>query len=168
MNLEHIFLLLWAVALIALLSFKIYKGKKALRLIPNEKGGQFEYSENSVSGFCTNGSSWRHCQARKILRIRVTEDEFWITAHPLIAHILKEQDQLKRIPFTHLISGKSFDKSISIVYKTSSRVNSFELITKNNLKLIQLLKSKITEQKLPARGYKFNHGKRLDLNLVLN
>jgi hypothetical protein len=39
MNPEHIFLLLWAVALIALLSFKIYKGKKALRLIPNEKGG---------------------------------------------------------------------------------------------------------------------------------
>jgi hypothetical protein len=147
MNLENIFLLIWALGLVGMLGFKLYKGSKALKLFPEVNETEFLYAENRVSGFCTSGSSWAHCQARRILRIRVTEDEFWLTAHAISAHYLMEQDMLKRIPFTNLISVKPFEKSVSIEYKVSSRVNSFEIITTANVELIELLNKKIVESK---------------------
>lgn len=147
MDLGNAFLLVWCFAMVCILSFKLYKGNKALKMFPQVNDNQFLYAENRVSGFCTSGSSWAQCQARKMLRIRVTEDEFWVTSHAISAHYLMEQDMLKRIPFTNLISVKPFENSVSIAYKVSARVSSFEIITKTNIKLIELLNKKIVESK---------------------
>lgn len=147
MNPEIVFVLVWVFGLIGMLSFKLYKGSKALKMFPEVNDDQFLYAENRVSGFCSRGSSWAHCEARKILRIRVTEDELWVTCHALSAHYLMERDMLKRILFNDIISAKQFEKSVSVVYKVSSRVNSFEIITKTNLELIELLNKKIVEGK---------------------
>lgn len=129
----------------SLISFFIINGRKTLKKFPEMNNSDFEFIENSASGYSTDSFKTRNGGANKVLRIRVTKDELWLTSHPLFAWISEQFDLLHVIPINSLLSVESEQKKLKIEFVKKGRKKKIVIISKRQNELIQLLHGKMNQ-----------------------
>jgi len=140
---EQIFLIVWAVVMVCLISTFIIRGRKSLQKFPELEKSAFEYVENSASGYSTQSFKTRMGGAQNVLRIRVTKDELWLTSNTLMAWILDKYDLLHLISIKSLKSVESEGNNINIAFDKSGQLKEVVIMSKRQNELIQLLKYKM-------------------------
>ncbi len=141
----QIVIIAWLIFAISFIFICLIKGQRLLKKFPNLNKSAFEFSENSVSGYATQSFKTKMGGARKVLRIRVTSDELWISTNYLIAVIAERHDLIHRILIKSLLSVKNENKHITVVFEKDGKRKEIVLMSKRQQELVQLLNSKMTK-----------------------
>ena len=148
MNPEQIFFAMWLIFVIITISTFLINGRKSLKKFPNLRKIEFEYIENSASGYSTQSFKTKMGGAKNVLRIRVTKNELWLTSNTLMAWILEKFDLLHLIPIKSLKSVKIENKNINVEFEKTGRIKKIVIISKKQNELVQLLIEKMNKQKI--------------------
>lgn len=119
-------------------------GKKALKSFPKLDNSKFIYKENGISGYSTKSFITKYGGANKALRIRVNDEELWITTNTFMASIANRFDLLHIIPFNSLRSVTRDRNNIQIQFNHNGISRNMILLSKEPEKLLQLLNTKMS------------------------
>ncbi len=145
---EHIFLLIWIILAVCLISIFLFNGKNTLKKFPKVKKVEFEYMENWASGYATTSFKRKTEGARNILRIRVTKNQLWLTTNTFMSWMVAQFDLLHLIPINSLKSVEIEGKKICIEFEKSGRIKKIVLISRRQQELYQLLSAKLKMETL--------------------
>lgn len=140
---EQIFLIVWLIFVVAIISVFIINGRKVIKKFPEIDHTNFEYMENGVSGYSTQSFKTKMGGARKVLRIRVTKNQLWLTTNTFMAWIAEQFDLLHIIPIESIKLVKSNGKHINIEFEKNGRKKKIVLLSRRRDELIKLLNDKI-------------------------
>ncbi len=144
---EHFFLMIWFIGVVTIISIFLINGKKSIKKFPKIDESNFEYVENSVSGYSTQSFKTKMGGARNVLRIRITENELWLTTNTFMAWIAEQFDLLHIIPIKSIQSVKANGKKINVEFEKNGQTKKIVLMSKRQDKLVQLLNTKMDRVK---------------------
>ena len=145
---QHIFLLIWAILVVCLISLFLFNGNKVLKKFPKVKKSAFEFMENWASGYATKSFKTKTEGARNVLRIRVTKNQLWLTTNTFMSWMVAQFDLLHLIPIKSLKSVAIEGKKICIEFEKSGRIKKIVLISRRQQELYQLLSAKLKMETL--------------------
>ncbi|GAK93525.1 hypothetical protein JCM19298_2244 [Nonlabens ulvanivorans] len=144
MELQYIFLIIWLIVAILICTKFVIDGRKALKPFPKLGNSKFIYKEDGASGYSTKSIITKYGGANKALRIRVTDEELWITTNTFMASIADRFDLLHIIPLRSLKSVTRDHKKIEIQFDHNRICKTIILLSKDPEKLFQLLNAKMS------------------------
>ncbi|WP_036154025.1 hypothetical protein [Maribacter forsetii] len=136
---EQIFLIVWLIFAVTIISIFLVNGKKSIKKFPKLNESNFKYVENSVSGYSTQSFKTKMGGARNVLQIRITQDELWLKTNTFMAWIAEQFDLLHIIPIKSIKSVKTDGKKINLEFQKNGQTKKIVLISKRKDELIQLL-----------------------------
>jgi len=113
-----IFLIVWTIAVVLILSKLYIIGKKALSIFPDINTVQVVYRDKSASGNSTQSWKTKMGGAKNVLDIVVTDKELWIKSMLLFAGIGKRYDLLHKVSLNNIKGVNPKGKKITIDFKT--------------------------------------------------
>ena len=144
---EQIFIIVWLVFSISIVSIFLINGRKSLNKFPKLEKSQFEYKENSASGYSTQSFKTKIGGASNVLRIRVTKNQLWLTTNTLIAWSAEKSDLLHLIPIESLKLVEGEGKNINVEFEKNGRMKKVVIISRRKNELIQLLNDKMNKKR---------------------
>ena len=154
---EHIFLIVWLIFAVTIISIFIVKGRKSIKKFPNLDKSNFEYVENSASGYSTESFKTKMGGARNVLRIRVTDNQLWLTSNTFMAWIAEQFDLLHIIPIESIVSVKIVKQKINVEFEKNGVMKKIVLISKRKDELTQLLNNKMVKKQIPQTKTRYNN-----------
>jgi hypothetical protein len=145
---QHIFLLIWVILAVFLISLFLLNGRKSLKKFPKLKKSEFEFIENWASGYATRSFKTKTEGARNVLRIRVTKNELWLTTNTFTGWIAEHFGVLHLIPINSLKSVEIEGKNIYIEFEQVGRIIKLVLISRKQQELYLLLRDKLKKGNL--------------------
>uniref|UniRef100_UPI00404A07D3 hypothetical protein n=1 Tax=Flavobacterium sp. TaxID=239 RepID=UPI00404A07D3 len=139
---HHFFLLVWFIWAVSIISFFFIKGRKELERFPKIDNSNFEYIENSLSGY----SYQSFVDSKKVIRVRITKNELWITSSTFMAFIAKKFDLLHMIPIETLKSVKKDGTNVIIEFSQNGYLKKIVLVSKKQNELVKLLHDKMSKK----------------------
>ncbi len=113
-----IFLIVWTIAVVLILSKLYIIGKKSLSIFPDINTVHVVYRDKSASGNSTQSWKTKMGGAKNVLDIVVTDKELWIKSMLLFAGIGKRYDLLHKVSLNNIKGVNTKGKKITIDFKT--------------------------------------------------
>jgi len=142
---QYIFLTVWFILAISLLSIMYIRGKKALEQFPNLDTVNILFRERKASGNSLKSFQTKYGGASKVLEIIVTDNELWLKSPLLIAGFGDKIDLLHKVKLTNILSADINKKDVIIVFITENKIETkIRIRMKNREKFIEIIKKKRT------------------------
>lgn len=144
---QQLFIIVWCILAIGLLSFGFLKGKKILSVFPPLDSTKVVFREKRASGgsrksFITKGGS-----ATKVLDVIVTEKELWIKCSLLMAGLSWAFDLVHKVSLSDINSIQINKNKVVISFKSpKNEVTTFDLKLKKAQEFFDLIDSKKNAQ----------------------
>jgi hypothetical protein len=136
-----IFIAIWIVAIIFMLTILYTRGKKALSIFPDINTIKVVYRDKRASGHSNKSIKTKLGGARNALDIIVTDSEVWFKSMLLFASITERNDLLHKIPIEKIMKVSQKGNSLTIDFQSIEGKNKqIVLITQNPSELIKALK----------------------------
>jgi hypothetical protein len=140
-----IFLLIWFVVAIYILTTLYRKGKKAIQLFPSIKTVKVKYRDKRASGYSMKSWLTKMGGANNALDIIVTDSELWIRSNLIFAYFAQYYDLLHKIPLTDITEINRNRKTITVDFNTSTGEHKQVVLkTKNPTELLHSINLKKT------------------------
>ena len=153
MESEQLFLIVWVLLAIGLLTFAFFKGKKMLSVFSPLDSVKVVFREKRVSGgsrksFITKGGS-----ASKVLDVVVTENELWIKCSVLMAGFSWAFDLVHKVDLSNITSVNINKNKVSLSFQSSKNESTvFDLKLKKAKEFFNLIESK--KKEMVIRSFK--------------
>ena len=115
----NIFLIIWFVVMVGLITYFLYSGKKALEIFPKLVPENIIFREKNASGYSTKSKITKMGGASKTLDIIIVGDELWLTSLRLLAGVGERYDLLHRIKKEDIGRVDRDGKKIILKFKNS-------------------------------------------------
>ena len=143
MDPRHIFLLIWSIIAVTMLTVIYKRGKKALEIFPSLQTVNVLFREKSVSGNSRKSLSTKLGGARNALEVIITNDELWVRSPLLFAGFGKTYDLLHKIKLTEILNVELSKKNVVISFKENDKLTTtLDLKMKKNQEFVKIIKNK--------------------------
>lgn len=119
MSAPIIFLIIWGILAISLISYFFWAGKKASALFPDIETVKVIYREKGASGFSTKNFQTKMGGANKVLDIVVTEDELWLKTQSLFLAVAVRFDMAHNIPLGNIKNAHKEGEKITLDFEST-------------------------------------------------
>lgn len=120
---QTIFIIIWAIGAIFVLTRLFLSGKKALSIFPDIGTVLVHYRDKTASGNSTQSWKTKMGGAKNVLDIVITDKELWLKSMLLFAGVCKQFDLLHKIPLSNITKVTEEGKSITIDFKSDDGKN---------------------------------------------
>lgn len=123
MGSQQLFLLVWFIIVITLLTIMYIRGRKALEIFPNLDSVSLLFREKGVSGKSNKSILTKLGGANNILDVILTKDELWVRCPLLFAGFGKTYDLLHKVKLNSIHSAELIGNNVVVAFKAE---NGFE------------------------------------------
>ena len=140
--LENYFVIIWLVAVCAILGFLVLGGKKAMKMFDSVDKDDIVYLKTGFSGKSDKSVLTKMGGGSKVVHVQLTSNEFILKTNTFMAHAAKMADLLHRVPYSKIKSIRLDGRKLKISFSVSSgEIRTIDLISKHNQELKQMLEN---------------------------
>lgn len=141
---QHIFLIVWTIMAISILTIMYKRGKKALAIFPNISSVDVLFREKRVSGNSRKSLKTKLGGTKNILDVIVTDNELWIRSPLLFAGFGKTYDLLHKVQLSQISNAESNKKKVVIIFNSGEKGNTIlDLQMMKAQEFVEIIKERV-------------------------
>lgn len=139
MEIKTIFIIIWAIGIVSILTLFYIRGKKALSKFPDIKSVKIVYRDKAASAYAIQSGIKKPRKANKVLDIVVTNKELWVKSRLVFAGVAKQYDLIHKVPLKSISNTELDAGKITIEFKSDTETKQLVLITAQPKELLNAL-----------------------------